>query len=117
MSDITPTKSRHKPMCVICQVPLYKGENEDYQWICPKDKSHKYQIFAEVMSYDNNFSTIFSEEEENQIQLAGLEGVGEPLLLTEDEFKEESHNKPGSIPIPKYFKDSETTKVTEYHEE
>ena len=39
------------------------------------------------MSYDNALSTIYEEEEENQIELAGLEGVGEPLLLSaEDEF-------------------------------
>jgi hypothetical protein len=107
----------NKPMCVLCNVPLYKG-TEDYQWICTKDKAHKYQFYAEVMAYDNEFSTIFSEEEENEIELAGLDGVGEPILLCgEDNFKrEENDPKKFDIKIPKYFKDSETTKVTEYHE-
>ena len=66
-------------MCVLCHVPLYKAENEDYIWICSKKKSHKYQYLSEVMSYDNDFSTIYGEEEENQIELAGLEGVGESI--------------------------------------
>ena len=106
MSNAT-TKSRNKPMCVLCHVPLYKGEGEDYQWFCPKEKSHKYQIYAEVISYDNEFSTIFGEEEENQIELAGLEGVGEPLLLTasEDEIKSDNESK-SDIPIPRYMKPS-----------
>lgn len=113
---------KNKPTCVLCHVHLYKSENEDYQWICSKDKSHKYQIYAEVMAYDNEFSTIFGEEEENQIELAGLEGVGEPLLLTSDndsEFsKEEKESKSKSdIKIPKYMKDSETTTVTYFREE
>lgn len=109
----------NKPMCVLCNVPLYKLENEDYQWICTKDKAHKYQIYAEVISYDNEFSTIYSEEEENEIELAGLEGVNEPMLLSgADELKREEDNKNRSdIKIPKYMTDTETTKVTYYREE
>ena len=109
----------NKPMCVLCNVPLYKSENEDYQWFCSKDKSHKYQIFAEVISYDNEFSTIYGEEEENQIQLAGLEGVGEPLLLTADndnEFSKEEDPSKSDIKIPPYFKDTSTTKIIDYQE-
>lgn len=109
------------PTCVLCHVSLYKLENEDYQWICPKDKSHKYQLFYEVMSYDNDFSTIYGEDEEDQIELAGLEGVGEPILLTADndnEFSKEDNNdtSKSDIKIPRYMQDSETTKVIEYTE-
>ena len=106
----------NKPICVLCNVPLYKLETEDYQWICTKNKAHRYQIYAEVISYDNEFSTIFSEEEENQIELAGLDGVGEPMLLSaQNEFKTKEDLDPGSIKRPKYLMDSETTTV-EYHE-
>ena len=40
-------------------------------------RAHKYQIYAEVMAYDNRFATIYDEEEENQIELAGLRGEEE----------------------------------------
>jgi hypothetical protein len=109
----------NKPMCVLCHVPLYKLESEDYQWICSKDRSHKYQLFYEVMSYDNDFGTVLGEEEENQIELAGLEGVGEPLLLSanDNEFEDSNDKNNGDIKIPKYMKDSETSKVTYFREE
>jgi len=133
----TKKTTRNKPMCVLCHVPLYKSEkeNEDYQWICSKNKSHKYQLYYEVMSYESDFGTVLGEEEENQIELAGLEGVGEPALLSSSSSSEQekdnndnsmkpeevlnaTNNKVKSdIPIPKYFKDSETTKVIEYREE
>ena len=88
-----------------------------------KRETHKYQIYAEVMSYDNDFSTIYGEEEENNIELAGLEGVGEPILLTSDndndsEFeREEDNTSKSDIKIPKYMQDSETSKVTYCREE
>ena len=114
------TNNKNKPICVLCHVPLYKAEKEDYQWICSKEKSHKYQLFYEVMSYDNDFSTIYGEEEENQIELSGLEGVGEPLILTADNdnesSKKDNDTSKTDIAVPKYMKDSETTRVVEYHE-
>ena len=87
--------------------PYTKEKEKIINGFCPKEKSHKYQIYAEVISYDNEFSTIFGEEEENQIELAGLEGVGEPLLLTasEDEIKSDNESK-SDIPIPRYMKPS-----------
>ena len=108
----------NKPMCVLCHVPLYKSENEDYLWICSKEKSHKYQIYAEIISYDNEFSTIFGEEEENQIELAGLDGVGDPLILCADdnEFSKEDNESKSDIKIPKYFQNSTTTKIIDYRE-
>ncbi len=123
MSDITPTKTKIKPMCVICHVPLNKLETDDYLWLCPKDRSHKYQLFYEVMSYENDFSTIYSEEEENEIELAGLEGVGDPVLFssTDDTIMKpepiNANKSKSDIKIPKYMQDSETTKVTYYREE
>lgn len=119
MSDITHTKTRNKPTCVICNIPLHKLENEDYLWICPKDRAHRYQIYAEVMAYDNDFSSIYGVEEEAEIELAGLEGVGNPSLLSaEDEFKSEDNDTSKSdIAVPKYFRDSPTTKIIEYREE
>ena len=113
---------KNKPMCVLCNVSLYKAENEGYQWICSKDRAHRYQIYAEVMAYDNDFSTIYEEEEENQIELAGLEGVGEPILLSavEDRIMESeqvlNENKPKSdIKIPDYMK-SKNGVTVEYKE-
>jgi len=113
----------NKPTCVLCHVPLSKLDNDDYLWICAKDRAHKYQIYAEVMSYDNNFSTTFSEEEENQIELAGLEGVGDPVLMTSN--NEDNLMKPKSvlnentiksdIKIPDYMK-SRNGVTVEYRE-
>lgn len=113
----------NKPQCVLCHVPLSKLENDDYLWICPKDRAHKYQIYAEVMSYDNDFSTIFSEEKENQIELAGLEGVGDPVLMTstnEDNLMKpepiNANKSKSDIKIPKYMQNNATTKVIDYRE-
>ena len=110
---------KNKPTCVLCHVPLNKLEKEEYIWVCPKDKNHKYQLYYEVMSYDNDFGTILGEEEESQIELAGLEGVGEPVIVTgsyDYNFKEKEKESK-DIPIPKYMKDSPTTKVTHYRED
>ena len=52
--------------------------------------------------------------EDNQKNNENNNNVG--LLVAEDEFiREDSQSdSTGSIPIPKYFKDSVTTKVIEY---
>ena len=119
----TTTNNKNKPMCVLCSVPLYKSESEDYMWICTNQRAHKYQIYAEVMAYDNRFATIYDEEEENQIELAGLEGKGNPILLSADnddynEFsKEDNTSNKSDIKIPQYMRDSDITKVVEYKEE
>ena len=99
---------------------VYKSESEDYMWICSNQRAHKYQIYAEVMAYDNQFSTIYGEEEENQIELAGLEGVGNPILLSADndnEFSKEDDTSKSDIKKPKYMKDSDNTTVTYFREE
>ena len=67
-----------------------------------------------------------SHEDEDNIELSGLESSDSVGLLIKDneldfpsldqEHEEESTNKKGKIPIPKYFKDSETTKVIKYKE-
>ena len=44
-NNIMSNTNKNKPMCVLCNVQLYKGEGEDYQWICSKKKFHKYQLF------------------------------------------------------------------------
>jgi hypothetical protein len=112
----------NKPMCVLCHVPLYKSEKEEFQWICSKDRSHKYQLYQEVMAYDEDFSTVYGEEEENELELEGLGQDSAGLLVADNEFEieedeEDKHKDPGSIPIPKYMKGSATTEVIEYREE
>jgi len=114
----------NKPMCFLCKAPLYKAENDEYQYICTKDKAHKYQIYAEVMSYDNKFSTIYNEEEENQLELAVLEGAGSPIRMVANDSNLDSNlsildREKGSksdIKRPKYMLDSDKTKVIEYRE-
>ena len=76
------------------------------------------------MSYENDFSTIYNEEEENEIELAGLEGVGDAVLFssTEDNtLKAEPvlnvNKSQSNIKRPKYIQNSETPTVTYYKEE
>jgi hypothetical protein len=107
---------RNKPMCVLCHVPLYKSENEDYQWICTKEKSHKYQIYHEIMAYESDFSSIYNEEE-NNLELEGLEGVGGPQLLVADDDFDEDIEEDDSIPIPDYMKPGPGKTLVEYREE
>ena len=122
MNEITTKTNNSKPTCVLCHVPLNKLENEEYLWLCPKDKNHKYQLYYEVMAYDSDFGTILGEEEESQIELAGLEGVSQPIIITGSyDFTKPAQilgeNKIKSdIPIPAYLKDSSTTKVIDYQE-
>ena len=118
----------NKPMCVLCNVPLYKMKEDQFQWRCPNQECRKvYQLYYEVMAYESDFSTIYGEEEENSLELAGLEGVGEPILLVAKDNDNDNDNEEevittktktkSDIPIPKYMKDSEITEVVEYREE
>jgi hypothetical protein len=115
---------RHKPICVLCHIPLNKmgeGDGEEFLFRC--SKCHKiYQLYYEVMAYESDFGSIYQEEEDS-LELEGLEGSqSSPALvvLEKDEYNDNNNNnKPttrSDIALPKYMQDSQTTKVIEYNE-
>jgi hypothetical protein len=116
---MTNNKKKPIPTCVLCK---YKLEQiEEYLYKCSNPKCKKeYTLFYEVMAYDDSVGTAY-DEEANTLELEGLAGAAGPRLEVENDYdyfdKEDNEDdKPGSIPIPKYMKNSETTKVIEYRE-
>jgi len=115
-------KTRNKPMCVLCHVPLYKME-EDYQWRCPNQKCRKvYQLYYEVMAYESDFQSIYNEEEDN-LEHEGLEGSqsSPALVVADNEFDEyDSNNKNpttrSDITIPDYMKPGPGQRLVEFKE-
>jgi hypothetical protein len=123
------TKKKSIPKCVICKINLEQiDEEDDYLFKCPNPKCKKeYTLFYEVMAYDDDVGTAYDEESET-LELEGLAGAsGSRLEVKEDELEfpsideemEEEYEtrEGGKIPIPKYMRDSQTTKVIEYREE
>jgi hypothetical protein len=126
---------KQKIFCVLCYpkieldcisdpvVEEQKGEQLRYK--CPRCKN-TYQLGYEIIEHEDILESV--HEDEDNIELSGLESSDSPGLLIKDneldfptldqEQEEESTNKKkGKIPIPKYFKDSETTIVKDYKEE
>jgi hypothetical protein len=98
--------------CVICKDS--KLEQIDSNVLKCNICKNKYVLGYEILKHEDEVTDPYSNDPD--IELSGIDGVGNPILISADnEFKEESHNEPGSIPIPKYMKDSETTTV-EYRE-
>lgn len=101
--------------CVICKDS--KLEQIDVNVLKCKICHNKYVLGYEILKHEDEITDPYSDDPD--IELSGLEGIGEPLLLTaEDEFsKEDSDTSKSDIAVPKYFRDSPTTKIIEYRED
>jgi hypothetical protein len=93
---------QQKLFCVLCnneKIQLECFNIPENRYRCPRCRS-TYQVGFEILPSEDVLES--SHEEDS---------VG--LLVAEDEISEEDSD-PGSIPIPKYMQDSETTRVTNY---
>lgn len=122
VGDVDKRNKKQKILCVIDKVQLNQIEPRIYK--CPKCKN-TYQLGYEILEHEDDIE--FSHEDEADIiELSGLDSSDSVGLLTKDheldfptldqEMEKESSNTKGKIPIPKYFKDSETTKIIKYNE-
>jgi hypothetical protein len=121
---------KQKIFCVLCYPKIeldcisepVEDTTEQLRYKCPRCKN-TYQLGYEIIEHEDVLESV--HEDEDNIELSGLESSDSPGLLIKDneldfptldqEYKEESRKN--KIPVPKYFKDSVTTKVIEYHEE
>ena len=80
---------------------------EENRYRCPRCKN-TYQLGYEILPQEDVLESSHGEEEEDSVE----------LLVAEDEIsnKEENTSK-SDIPIPRYMRDSETSKVTYFKEE
>lgn len=112
-------KKKQKIFCVLCanekiQLEPSSIEKDELQYKCPRCKN-TYQLGYEILEHEDDFE---SSHEDEDIELSGLDNnntVG--LLVANDDKEEETFFSKSDIPIPKYMKDSQTTKVIEYREE
>lgn len=113
---------KQKILCVIDKVPLDIIE-PPLVYKCPRCKN-TYQLGYEILEHEDDIVSSH-EDEAADIELAGLESINSVGLLTKDneldfpslDEEKESNSRKGNIPVPKYMKDSVTTKVVEYREE
>ena len=102
---------KQKILCVLCKVQLECINPEENRYKCPRCKN-TYQLGYEIIPTEDILESSHEEEGEGEDSI-GL------LSANEDEFNnnKEEEDSTGSIPVPKYFKDSATVKVIDYHEE
>lgn len=116
--------SNNIPLCVICKIGL--DNIDQHVFNCSKCK-RQYILDYEILAYDDTVGTAFDEEAAT-IELEGIAAMSGPRLETKTDELDFSSNKDynedekdkknkSDIKIPKYLKDSETTKVVEYNEE
>jgi len=111
------------PICVICKLDL--EEVDDKVFRCPKCK-RDYIGEYEIMSHDDEIGTAH-DEEASTIELEGIAALTTPRMATKPDDMDHNDGmmsildrEKGSktdIKIPKYLRDSETTKVIEFDEE
>ena len=109
--DVNSKRSRKQNIfCVLCnndKVQLECFNSEENRYRCPRCRN-TYQIGFELLPSEDELESSHELEEEDSVG----------LIVAEDEFKREEDNKSKSdIKIPKYMKDSDTTKVTYFREE
>jgi phage FluMu protein Com len=111
---------KQKILCVLCSnVQLEPTSIEGLQYKCPRCKN-TYQLGYEILEHEDDFE---SSHEDEDIELAGLDSnntnsVGLLVANDPEDDDDDEDQKEGSIPIPKYMKDSsDGKKVIEYHEE
>lgn len=106
-------RNKIQPMfCVLCsndKVQLECFNSEENRYRCPRCKN----------SYQVGFELLPTEEDilESSHELDDEDSIG--LLVAEDEFKREYNDSSSKsdIPVPKYMKVSETSKVIYYRED
>ena len=119
---------QQKIFCVLCtnkqKIELDcispPGEQQ-LSYKCPRCKN-TYQLGYEIIEHEDILES--SHEDDDNIELSGLEGSDSPGLLIKDheldfhtlDQEHEEKSKKGNIPIPKYFKDSDTTTIKDYKE-
>jgi hypothetical protein len=110
------------PICVLCKINL--TNIDEHIFSCPNCK-RQYILDYEIFAYDDEVGTAFDEEAAT-IEMEGIAAMSGPRLETQpneldfsNEIKEkdEDPKSKSDIKIPKYLKDSETTKVIDYQEE
>ena len=119
VGDVDKRNKKQKILCVIDKVQLNQIEPLVYK--CPKCKN-TYQLGYEILEHEDDIESSH-EDEADIIELSGLDSDSVGLLIKDNELEfpsldeqKEEKSKKGKIPIPKYFKDSETTTVIEYNE-
>ena len=102
-------------------IKLQLNQIEPLVYKCPKCKN-TYQLGYEILEHEDDIESSH-EDEADIIELSGLDSDSVGLLIKDNELEfpsldeqKEEKSKKGKIPIPKYFKDSETTTVIEYNE-
>ena len=96
-------------MCVLCftKIQLDCINPEENRYRCPRCKN-TYQLGYELLPSEDILESSHELEEEDSTG----------LLVADDEFsKEDNDTSKSDIKIPKYMRDSETSKVTYYREE
>jgi hypothetical protein len=111
--DVNSKRSiKQKILCVLCfpKIQLECINPEENRYRCPRCKN-SYQLgFNEINEFSDELESSHSEESE-------FDDNG-GLLVAEDEFsKDDNDISKSDIPVPKYMRDSETTKVTYFREE
>lgn len=102
-----------KIYCVLCnneKIELECYNILENRWKCPRCKN-SYQLLE-------SGGDILPQEDilESSHELDDEDSIG--LLAAEDEFqKDDNDTSKSDIPIPKYFKDTETTTVTYFRED
>ena len=97
--------------CVICKDS--KLEQIEPNVLKCKICKNQYVLGYEILKHEEEISDPYSDDPD--IELSGLSGVNEPVEICDSyDFKEKESN---DIPIPKYMKDSSTTKVIYFREE
>ena len=104
-------RNKSQPIfCVLCnndKVQLECINLEENRYRCPRCKN-TYQTNFEILPQEDELESSHESEEEDSVG----------LLLAEDEFsKEDNDTSKSDIAVPKYMKDSETSKVTYFSEE
>ena len=103
---------KQKINCVICfpKVELTCINPEEMRYKCMRCKN-TYQLGGyEILPQEDELESSHEEGE------GGEDSVGGLLSANEDEFNKEEDSDHGCIPVPKYFRDSATTKVIDYRE-
>lgn len=113
-------KKKQKILCVLCKIPLNCiSPDDELRYKCPRCKN-TYQLRYEILEHEDDFE---SSHENEDVELSGIDDNSNNVgLLTADnelDFDEDIKEKEeeGSIQIPKYMQNSDTTEVIEYHED
>jgi hypothetical protein len=108
--DVTRKRNKvQKLFCVLCnneKIQLECFNIEENRWKCPRCKNDYQLGFGEIVPSEDILESSH-EEGENE---------GAILLTAEDELSKEDDTSKSDIAVPKYMKDSETTRVVEYRE-